>query len=386
MSTSTTSFEQLDQCYAEGGVEAVLDTLINSLREQKKFHELFEALKMKARNALGLPLLYSDSGDSLDSDVRNQLEDALIAACKEVGLALLEDGKAGEGWMYMRVVGDRSAAKQILESIEISDDNIDEMVDVLLNEGVDVGRGFSTVLNHYGTCNSITTYESLMYQKSREEQQVCAKLLLDHLHNDLVATVKADIGQQSGSEVTGDTLEGLVNDREWLFGEHSYHVDTTHLASTVRFSRVLEDEASLRKALDLTFYGRNLNEQFQYAGEEPFADIYVHHALYFQAILGENQDDAMAHFEDRARTVVKEQEGTAAVETYIDLLARLGRTEDAVAATMELLPPGSHNMGMAPSLHELCESSGDFTPIKEVAKTQMDVLGYVSGLLEAKTR
>ena len=386
MSTSTTSFEQLDQCYAEGGVEAVLDTLINSLREQKKFHELFEALKMKARNALGLPLLYSDSGDSLDSDVRNQLEDALIAACKEVGLALLEDGKAGEGWMYMRVVGDRSAAKQILESIEISDDNIDEMVDVLLNEGVDVGRGFSTVLNHYGTCNSITTYESLMYQKSREEQQVCAKLLLDHLHNDLVATVKADIGQQSGSEVTGDTLEGLVNDREWLFGEHSYHVDTTHLASTVRFSRVLEDAASVRKALDLTFYGRNLNEQFQYAGEEPFADIYVHHALYFQAILGENQDDAMAHFEDRARTVVKEQEGTAAVETYIDLLARLGRTEDAVAATMELLPPGSHNMGMAPSLHELCESSGDFTPIKEVAKTQMDVLGYVSGLLEAKTR
>ena len=94
----------------------------------------------------------------------------------------------------------------------------------------------------------------------------------------------------------------------------------------------------------------------------------------------------MAHFEDRARTVVKEQEGTAAVETYIDLLARLGRTEDAVAATMELLPPGSHNMGMAPSLHELCESSGDFTPIKEVAKTQMDVLGYVSGLLEARTR
>ena len=138
--------------------------------------------------------------------------------------------------------------------------------------------------------------------------------------------------------------------------------------------------------MDLTFYGRNLNEQFQYAGEEPFSDIYVHHALYFQALLSENLEEAMAHFEDRARTVVKEQEGTAAVETYIDLLARLGRTEDAVAATMELLPPGSHNMGMAPSLHELCESSGDFTPIKEVAKTQMDVLGYVSGLLEARTR
>ena len=99
MSTSTTSFEQLDQSYAEGGVEAVLDTLISSLREQKKFHELFEALKMKARNELGLPLLYSDSGDSLDSDTRNKLEDALIAACKEVGLALLDDGKAGEGWM-----------------------------------------------------------------------------------------------------------------------------------------------------------------------------------------------------------------------------------------------------------------------------------------------
>ena len=34
--------------------------------------------------------------------------------------------------------------------------NIDELVEVLLQEGVDVERGFQIVLDSYGTCNSIT--------------------------------------------------------------------------------------------------------------------------------------------------------------------------------------------------------------------------------------
>ena len=86
-------------------------------------------------------------------------------------------------------------------------------------------------------------------------------------------------------------------DREWLFQDNAYHIDTTHLASTVRIARVLADPADLRLALDLTEYGRRLSQQFQYQGDEPFVETYPSHALYFQALLGENVEEALAYFQ-----------------------------------------------------------------------------------------
>jgi hypothetical protein len=201
--------------------------------------------------------------------------------------------------MYMRPVGDMSAAREMINKIEVQDDNIDEMVEVLLQEGVDPARGFSVVLQNYGTCNAITTFESVMPQKGKADQRAVAQLLLRHVHQELFTNVKADVAGRQDSEPTATTLAELIAGQEGMFGEHSYHIDTTHLASTTRFSRILEDEESLRLALDLTQYGKELHEQFQYEGEEPFTDIYRHHAFYYQALLGENLEEALAHFKDR---------------------------------------------------------------------------------------
>src|SRR5437773_379475 len=106
------------------------------LRQQKKYHELFEVLKMQLRRKLGLPLLAgvavggeasgvavgreADHGDSpsdsesLTDQQRTALEDGLIAACREVGAALLAEGKIREGWMYLRSVGDKVEAATLL--------------------------------------------------------------------------------------------------------------------------------------------------------------------------------------------------------------------------------------------------------------------------------
>ena len=46
-------FEQLEQQSTSGGVAAVLKHLISSLQEDKKHHELFEALKMQVRHRAG---------------------------------------------------------------------------------------------------------------------------------------------------------------------------------------------------------------------------------------------------------------------------------------------------------------------------------------------
>ncbi len=382
---SDTLYDQLETSMQDGGVEAVLAQLVAGLKEDKKYHELFEALKMQVRHSIGLPLLYGESGDELEDAQRNALEDGLLQACREVGLGLLREGRISEGYMYMRPVGDRQAVKEILDQVEVGDSNIDELVEILLQEGVDVERGFKIVLDSYGTCNSITTYETVVAHKSRPEQRKVAKLLLDHVHAELFNNVKSDIAQRSESEPEETTLEALVADRDWLFGEHAYHIDTTHLASTTRFSRILEDEASLRKALDLTYYGRKLNSQFQYEGDEPFTDIYPDHALYFQALLGENVDQALAHFKQKAIDVPRNQWGTLAVEIYIDLLHRIGRIDEAIAATAELIQPGERTSGLAPSLLELCETKGDYSQLVESCRGANDILGFATGLMKATT-
>ena len=91
MSTTQTEFDRLEQELADTGVDGVLDQLVAQLREKKKYHELFEALKMRVRHRLGLPITYSDSGDELDEPQRNGLEEGLIDACREVGMLRSEE-------------------------------------------------------------------------------------------------------------------------------------------------------------------------------------------------------------------------------------------------------------------------------------------------------
>jgi len=378
-------FDQLELSFNTGGTDTVLKELVAHFESEKKFHELFEVLKMQVRHGLGLPLLYGESGDELDSQQRTALEEGLIQACRQVGLGLLEDGRISEGWMYMRPVGDVPAVKTILDEIDVADDNIDEMVEVLLQEGVDPGRGYSIVLQHYGTCNAITTFESVMPQKSKPDQRTVARLLLRHVHQELFANVKSDVAQHLGNEPTGETIAELIADQDGLFGEHAYHIDTTHLASTTRFSRILDDEQSLRLALDLTHYGKNLHDQFQYEGDEPFTDIYPHHAFYFQALLGENVETALAHFKERAENVDVNQWGTVAIEIYIDLLARVGQVEEAIQITVDKIKPGQRTMGHAPSLLELCERISDYSTLVTACRGADDILGFATGLLQAKT-
>jgi hypothetical protein len=383
MSSTQATFDQLQAELQRGGVEAVLDRLIAQLRESKKYHELFEALKMRVRHSLALPLLYAQTGDNLDEALRDKLEDGLIEACREVGLLLLQAGNVREGWMYLRPVGDREAAAREVAKIEADDENIDELVEVCLHEGVDAKRGFELVLEHYGTCNAITTFESAMPRRSKPEQQAAAGVLVQHVHQELTATIKADIAQQEGSEPPQSTLRELVADREWLFADNAYHIDTTHLAATVRFSRILSDPAQLRLAVDLTEYGRRLSSQFQYQSDEPFADMYPSHALYLRALVGENVDEAIAYFREKAEQSEVAKQGTVSIEFYIDLLARLGRYEEAIDATIQLIPAGIQPLGYAPSLLELSQQAGNYNRLMQYCRDRDDLLGFTAGLVHA---
>jgi hypothetical protein len=376
------TFDQLQSKLKGQGPAAVFETLTAQLAAEKKYHELFDVLLMKSRHALGLPVILTTSIDDLAEPLRSQVENEYLASCRSVGKMLLGEGRLREAWMYLRPVGDKQLMADALAQIETNDDNVQDVIEIGLHEGVAPAIGYGLVLKHYGTCNAITTFEGALIGRPKADQQAAAGLLLEHLYAELTANVRADIERQEGQPPREATLAELAADRDWLFSENNYHVDTTHLASTVRFARVIEDPRLLALAEDLTEYGRRLSRQFQFAGDEPFGDVYPAHGLFFAAQRGRNVDEALAYFRERAKAADVHEQGTAAAEVYIALIARLKRYDEAIDASIELIPPGVRTSGFAPSLLELSRLSGSYERLMNVCRQRGDVVSFTAGLLE----
>ncbi len=369
----------------------MLDQMVDHFRATEQPMELFEALKMRIRSQLDLPLVTEENEPSRPEDVERQLEIGLLDACREAGTMLMKQGRVGEGWMYLRPTGDAELAKELLADHEITEENYDEMVQVLLHEGIDVGRGFQAVIDNQGTCNSITLYEQAIVSRSKADRKAAASRLLNHLYGELIELVRNDIASREDAPGDEEDLAQMVEKRKWVLGEGGYHLDTTHLSSTVRVATQLEDPDELRKAWELTQYGRRLNHQFQYPGEEPFVDFYPAHSAYFSVLLGENIDAGLRMFERKARSVDVAEHGTAAIEAYVDLLDRVGRPADAVAACVELVPSDLPPQRIVPLLIDIAgraKAAGDlsaFDTALEYCKSHNDVLGYAAVLHAANS-
>lgn len=379
-------FEQFRQQIEQSGMESAIERLIEYFRDEKQHFQLFEMYKMRARTRLGLPLLFPGTPENLTEEQRDQLENALIEACGDVGRLLLDEGQIREGWYYLRPVGDKEPVIEALRQAEVDEENLEDLIEVALYEGVAPEIGFRWMLDHYGTCNAVTTYEQQLAGLPPLAQQPMAALLLDHVYDELLATVTADVSQQEGRDPAETGLSAIIASRDWLFANSAFHIDTSHLAATVRFARVLRDEAHLRKALELVDYGSRLDPAFQYEQAPPFTELYPSHAVYFRTLLGEDTEAGLNYFREKAEASDIRREGSLAVETYVELLSRLGRHQDALDAALRLIPSGIHTIGVAPSLLELSEKANDFERLAQHSQKQGDVLGYATALMVANRK
>ena len=382
MSESNALFDELTAECARGGAAAALEKLATRLREQEQFHELFDTRLMQARRNLGLPIAQSSGLDDLPEPQRSQVETAYLNACREVGQLLLDKGQVREAWMYLRPVGDRPMVAAGLAKITPDDENMQDLIEVALHEGVNPKLGLELVLNHYGVCNAITTCEAAMQRQTPAQREEVARLLVHRLHDDLLRNLQAEVARQEGSQPPEQTIRELVADRDWLFASDNYHIDTSHLHAVVRFARQVTDAATLRLASDLTEYGRRLSSQYQYPGEEPFVDSQAAHGLFFQTQTGDNVEAGLKYFRDKAESLTIEEHGPGPAEIYIALLARIGRQKEALEAAAKYLPAGTQTSGFAPSLNELAKATGDYGRMMEICRERGDLLGFAAGLAE----
>ncbi len=378
-------FDELVQTASSEGPLASANQLVEFLRKSERYPELFEALKIQRRLELGLSAVALETDAPLPDDKLEAIERGLLDGCREVGLSLLRQGKLQDGWLYMRPVGDMAAASEAMKDLEVNSDNVEDFIGILVHEGVDIGRGVQLSLEHRGTCNTISMMESFVATRNRIDQQAGVGPLVRHMHDELITSVRNDLAQRDGGCPPGDTLASLLAQRPDLLREGTYHVDTTHIASTVRLARVLDDREELELALDLCRYGRELGPGFQYPSEEPFGELYLMSSYFFSALLGENVDSGLHQFLRKAESIDPQEQGTIAIETYADLLARVGRYSEAIAFLIKRMPQGMRPFGIAPSLVELSSQAKDFVPMMEQSKTRNDIIGFAAALLQSKT-
>jgi hypothetical protein len=321
----------------------------------------------------------------MDPQVQDELDKRLLDACREVGGCLMREGRLQEGWMYLRAVGDDAFASEAMAAIEPTQDNLDMLLNLYVHEGVNIGRGTELCLKMRGTCNTITMLDSIVAMRGRVDQQAAVEALVKHVHQELLANLIADIKRRKADvqEPSEQTIVAWLGLMPGLLRDGTYHLDTTHLASTVRFARVLDDPQTLRLSADLAEYGRQLHAQYQYSSEEPFADLYPMSLAWFRALLGEHVEAALRVFRQKAESLDLQEHGSIGIETYADLLARIGRPSEAVKYLIRSMPDGMRPYGVAPSLIELSSASGEFQSMKAHALERGDLIGFAAAVLQS---
>ena len=373
------AFDLVEQTLRSGGSEAGFDFLVRRFREEKNYPLLFEARLMKKRHELGLPLIQTEALADLPNDARRAYEEGNLEAAREVGSLFLADGKIPLAWPYFRAIGESAPVAAAIEQVE-PQEGIDAIIEIAFYEQVHPRKGFELILANYGLCRAITSFGQYPGPEGREES---ARLLVRSLHGELVESLKRAITQHEGQAPDTQSIPALMAGRDWLFEGNSYYIDSTHVASVVQLSLEWNDRETLALALELTDYGRCLSPLFQFRGEPPFQNLYVDHAVYLRALLGEEVEGAIAHFRNKIAESDSTQVGSSPAQVLVKLLARLERYSEAIEVSLEHLRDIPRNQLACPSVHQLCQLAQDFGQLRKLAREQGDLLSFAAATLQA---
>lgn len=370
--TQDALFAEVERRIETEDPRAALDWLIGQLRETRDYRAVFEARLMRKRFEMGLPLLQADSASSLPEAVQKEYQSEMIAAARETGGLFLSDGDILRAWPYFRAIGEAEPVMEALENAANDREDADGLIAIALQEGVHPRKGIELVLAKHGMCRAINVLGMFQIQKDRDK---CIALLVRGLHAEIVDRMGRAIEAEEGKRPETRNLPEMMRGRDWLFGEWTYYVDTSHLASILPYAPETDDEEILGLFLEMCEYGKRLSANFHYKGDPPFEDAYEGYGRYAGALLGRNVDENLEWFRVKADEADVDQYGDAPRQALIRLLASVERYGEA-AREMEKLPREMQSEPL--TIPQLLYLSGDYRRLREFARERADVLAFAA--------
>jgi hypothetical protein len=379
-------FDTLECTLRAGGPEAAIDRLIEHLDKAGEFRALLDALLLKARHELGMPLIAIGPLTELTEPTRTQYEDKYVAAVRLVGSRHLERGDIPSAFAYYRAIAESEPVAEAIAAYQPAenDESLGAVIEVALNYGVNPRRGLELILENYGTCPAITAFDQLPPQDEKT-RSACAERLIEHLNREVTANLRAEIASR-GQVVppVGTAIADLVAGRPWLFTDEAYHIDISHLSSVVRMSLVAQDPEAIAKAADLTAYGKCLSPRLVFEGSPPFEHIFEDYGVYLKALLGRDSDGAIAHFRRKLSQAVQEEgELGPAAQVLVNLLLKFGKIDDAIDVAAAHLAGIPETALACPSLGELCQKAGQSDRLARVSREQGDLVTFTAARLQS---
>jgi len=380
-------FDDLEQTLRQSGPGAAIDRLCRQLEEERDYASLFYALLMKKRHELGVSPVPTGSNTDLPAAAHQGFEEGIRDAARTVGDLYLRAGQIPQAWAYFRMLGEVGPVARALAQVEPRDDeDCQPLIDIAFHQGVLPEKGFEWVLRRYGICSAITTLSGGELPFPPEVRAGCIRTLVRALHAELLDRLRGEIARQQGFEATGQNVPELIAGRDWLFADDYYHIDLSHLNATVQMASQLDGGEELRLARELCAYGQRLSPRFRYQSDPPFEDQYVDYDKYLAVLTGADVEGGLAHFRAKAEAADPETVGTYPAEVLVNLLLRLGRAEEALEVARRHLAPLGDVRTSCPNLVELCQRTGRYDVLAEVARAQGHAVNFVAGMIAAGSR
>ena len=384
------TFDNLDRTLETSGPNALVDCLIRDLEDRQAYRSLLDALLLKARLELGLPLIPAKSSSDWQESRKTSYEDRYVEAIRTVGAKLLSRGDIADAWPYYRAIAEPGPISTAIDQFDGdgTDERLHGIVEVAFNQGANPAKGYELILRHYGTCSAVTAFEHLPREEAIRSR--CADRLVRQVHHHLVDNLRGEI-ETRGQPLPppGTSIPKLMQGRDWLFVDEAYHIDVSHLAATVRVGPLLQDLTTMALALELADYGVRLSPKHSYEGDIPFEKVYEDHAVYFKTVLGIDVDEGIAHFRSKfssnpqAETELSADDLVTA-QVLVGLLARIGRHGEALEIASQYLGGVPDSSLFCPGIAQLAAESGETGKLAEVARRNRDLVQYAMAILKSR--
>lgn len=376
--------DDVQQTLKSQGPAKAIDHLCETLKGRKEYAALFYALLMKKRHELGVSPIPTGTNQDLPAGVHADFEEGIRQAARTVGNLFLKEDNIPSAFAYFRMLGEHEPVAAALEKKQLSDgEDYHPIIDIAFHQGVLPKKGFDWVLEKYGTCSAITSLGGGESPFPPEVKNYCVRRLIQTLHAELSERLKGEIRQQQGFEPTARSIRELVEGRDWLFADDCYHIDLSHLSSVVQMSMQIDPCDEWKLARDLCAYGMKLSPRFQFPTDPPFEGQYRDFDKYLGILTGEDVEGGLAHFRSKLEQG-EDDMGTFPAEVLINLLLRLERPREAVEVAKKHLRHVPEARLSCPNLVELCQRTGDYETLAEVAREQGHPINYLAGLIGAK--